>query len=49
MFLLPDFDTVNNLQFEHLIKISGIDENEVYKMKCYFFNKYLKNKIINNI
>ena len=49
MFLLPEYDIINKLPFEHLIKISGIDENEVYKMKCYFFNKYLKNKIINNI
>jgi hypothetical protein len=49
IFLLPDSDIINKLPFEHLIKIAGIDENEVYKMKCYFFNKYLKNKIINNI
>jgi len=49
IFLLPESDIVNKLPFEHLIKISGIDENEVYKIKCYFFNKYLKNKIINNI
>ena len=49
IFLLPDYDILNKLPLEHLIKISDIDENEVYRMKCYFFNKYLKNKIMNNI
>jgi hypothetical protein len=49
IYLIPETEIINKLSFEHLIKISGIDDNEIYKMKCYFFNKYLKNKIINNI
>ena len=49
IFLLPDNDNLNKISIDKLLSIFNIDSNEVYKIKCELFNRYLKNKIINEI
>ena len=49
MFLLPSSEIIDNLSIEQFIKICDIDEKDIYEIKCELFNKYLKNKIIDNI
>jgi hypothetical protein len=49
IYILPSNDTVDDISVEQLIKIINLDENDIYSIKCYLFNKYLKNKIMNNI
>jgi hypothetical protein len=48
-FLLPDEDSFSKIPIEQLIKIINIDEKELYNLKCYLFNKYLKKNIICNM
>lgn len=48
-FLLPDEDSFNKIPIEHLIKIFNLDEQELYKLKCDLFNKYLRKNIICNM
>ena len=48
IYLLPDNEILDKISFEQLIKLAQIDENELYKIKCSIFDKYLKNKIFSN-
>jgi hypothetical protein len=49
IYLLPDNEILDKISFEQLVKLAQIDENELYKIKCSIFDKYLKNKIFNNL
>jgi len=49
IFLLPDNDNLSKISVDKLLTIFNIDSNEIYKIKCELFNRYLKNKIINEI
>lgn len=50
LYLLPSNEYFDKLTIENLLKIAKIENNDdLYEIKCYIFNKYLKNKIINNI
>ncbi len=48
-FLLPDEDSFSKVPIEQLIKICNLDEQELYNLKCYIFNKYLMKNIICNM
>jgi hypothetical protein len=45
IYLLPDNEIMDKISFEQLLKLVQIDDNELYKLKCDIFDKYLKNKI----
>ena len=47
--LLPSNDIIDNISIEQLIKMINLDENDIYSIKCFLFNKFLKNKIMDNI
>jgi len=49
IYLLPSNEILDNITLEQLIKLINLNDNENYLIKCELFNKYLKNKIINNI
>lgn len=49
IFLLPDNESLDKISIEQLIKCFNINDKEVYKIKCELFNKYYKDKIINQI
>jgi hypothetical protein len=46
--LVPD-SSINNVSIDNMLKIFNIDENEIYLIKCYLFNKYFKKKIIKEL
>lgn len=45
IYLLPDNEILEKITFEQLLNMVKVDENELYKIKCDIFDKYLKNKI----
>jgi hypothetical protein len=49
IYLLPDNIHLNNIDINMLLSIINIDDKELYNLKCYIFNKYLKKKIVNEI
>ena len=51
IYLLPSNEILDNISIEQLIKIMKPNSDEIdnYIIKCELFNKYMKNKIINNI
>ena len=49
VYLLPDNFHLNNIDINTLLSFINIDDKEMYHLKCYIFNKYLKKKIINDI
>lgn len=46
--LVPDNDLINKFSIDSLLNIF-IGNEEIYNIKCDIFNKYLKNKIINEL
>jgi len=46
--LVPDNDLINKFSIDSLIN-TFISNEEIYNIKCDIFNKYLKNKIINEL
>ena len=49
MYLLPSNEIIDNITIEQLTKMINLDENDIYSIKCFLFNTFLKNKIMNNI
>ena len=49
IYLLPDNESFDKINIEQLIRSINIDSKELYDIKCYLFNKYLKNKIIKDL
>ena len=49
IFLLPDNNSFDKISIENLINSLNLDDKEIYNLKCELFNKYFKNKIINDI
>ena len=49
IYLLPDNSSLSKINIEKLINFIGIDDKELYNLKCYIFNKYFKTKIIDEI
>jgi len=46
--LVPD-SSINNVSIENMLKVFNIDEDEIYIIKCYLFNKYFKKNIIKEL
>ena len=46
VYLLPDNYHLNKVDINTLVSFINIDDEEIYHLKCYIFNKYLKKKII---
>ena len=46
IYLIPDNKIINSLSIDKLLELYNIDNNDIYKIKCDIFNKYIKNKII---
>lgn len=46
--LVPD-SSIDNVSIDSMLKVFNIDSTEIYLLKCELFNKYYKNKIINNL
>jgi hypothetical protein len=46
--LVPDNDLMNKFSIDSLLNIF-ISNDEIYNIKCDIFNKYLKNKIVNEL
>jgi hypothetical protein len=44
-YLLPDKNNIESIPFEHIIRMANLDNDEVYKLKCDIFDKYIKQKI----
>jgi hypothetical protein len=49
IYILPSNENIDNISIEQLIKLINLNENDIYSIKCYLFNKFLKNKIMDNI
>jgi len=49
VFLLPDNESFDKISIDQLFKFFNLNEKDVYNVKCELFNKYLKNKIINEL
>lgn len=49
IYLIPSNEIIDNISVEYLIKTCNLNKNDIYELKCELFNKYLKNKIINNV
>ena len=49
IYILPDNSSLSKINIDKLINFIGIDDKELYNLKCYIFNKYFKSKIINEI
>jgi hypothetical protein len=49
IYILPDNSSLSKITIDKLINFIGIDDKELYNLKCYIFNKYFKNKIIDEI
>lgn len=47
IYLLPDSDSIDNISVENIIKLANIDNEELYKLKCHIFDKYIKKRIFN--
>ena len=47
--LVPDNDIIDKLSIDNLLKIFNVNNEEIYNIKYEIFNKYLKNKIINEL
>jgi len=46
--LVPD-SSIDNVSIDDMLKVFNVDSTEIYLLKCEFFNKYYKNKIINEL
>ena len=46
IFLLPDNESLEKISIDDILKNSNIDEKNLYLIKCDFFNKFYKNKIM---
>lgn len=46
--LVPD-NSINNVSIDSMINMFNIDANELYLIKCELFNKYYKNKLLNEL
>jgi hypothetical protein len=49
IYLLPENDSFDKVSLEQFIKYLNLDDKELYLLKCELFNKYSKNKIVENI
>lgn len=49
IFLLPDNNSFDKISIENLINSLNLENKEIYNLKCELFNKYFKNKIINDM
>lgn len=49
IYVLPDNSSLSKINIDKLINFIGIDDKELYNLKCYIFNKYFKSKIIDEI
>jgi hypothetical protein len=49
LLLLPDNDLIDKISFDNLLNILNINNNDINEIKCDIFNKYFKNKIINEL
>ena len=49
IYILPDNSSLSKINIDKLINFIGIDDKELYNLKCYIFNEYFKSKIINEI
>ena len=49
IYLLPDFNTMQQISIEQLIHSFNLNSDQMYELKCELFNKYLKNKIYKNL
>jgi len=47
IYLLPDNDSIDSISVENIIKLANIDNEELYKLKCDIFDKYIKKRIFN--
>jgi hypothetical protein len=47
IYLLPDSDSIDSISVENIIKLANIDNEELYKLKCDIFDKYIKKRIFN--
>jgi hypothetical protein len=46
--LVPD-SSIDNVSIDDMLKVFNVDSKEIYLLKCEFFNKYYKNKIIDEL
>jgi len=46
IFLLPDNESLEKISIDDMLKNANISQNELYLIKCDFFNKFYKNKIM---
>ena len=49
IYLLPEYSLIENISIEQLIQSFNLNNTQLYSLKCYLFNKYLKNKIIKHL
>jgi hypothetical protein len=49
IYLLPDNMQMNNITLDKMIQFMELTDKDVYKLKCDIFNKYFKNKIIDDL
>ena len=49
IYILPDNASLSKINIDKLVNFIGIEDKELYNLKCYIFNKYFKNKIIDEL